>query len=172
MDQISTAPADNTTLSDYAGNRSGTKSGILEFVTFAIDDDHYGVDIMSVREIKGWSGVSPLAGQPDYVRGVLNLRGAVIPIIDLRCRLGQGMTEATATHIVLIVAIGKRLVGLLADQVLDIVAYEAQKIQPVPRVSSETAADLLAGLIATEEGMITLIDLPTLFGDDVESAAA
>src|SRR5690348_10719258 len=73
-----------------------------EFISFAIGNDQYGVDIMSVREIKGWSEITPLPNQPDYVRGVLNLRGAMVPIIDLRCRFGQGLTEATPLHIMII----------------------------------------------------------------------
>ena len=144
-----------------AGARSN-EAGIQEFVTFAIGDDRYGVDIMSVREIKGWSGVSPLAGQPDFVRGVLNLRGVMVPIVDLRCRFGQGMTDATATHIVIIVSIADQLVGLLADQVLDIVPYEANKIQPVPRVTRYCDANLFGGLLTDDDGMITLIDLSHL----------
>jgi len=87
-------------------------NGNTEFISFAIGNDQYGVDIMAVREIKGWSGVTHLPRQPDYVRGVMNLRGVMVPIIDLRRRLGQGATEATPTHIVIIVAIGERLVGM------------------------------------------------------------
>src|SRR5215469_18859387 len=74
-----------------------------EFISFAIGDDQYGVDIMAVREIKGWTAITHLPKQPDYVRGVLNLRGVIVPIIDLRCRFSQGMTEATSLHIVIIV---------------------------------------------------------------------
>ena len=84
-----------------------------QFISFAIGDDQYGVDIMAVREIKGWSQITHLPKQPDYVRGVLNLRGVIVPIIDLRCRFGQGLTEATPLHIVIIVQIGPRQVGLL-----------------------------------------------------------
>src|ERR1700750_1162444 len=92
-----------------------------QFISFAIGDDQYGVDIMAVREIKGWSEITHLPKQPDYVRGVLNLRGVIVPIIDLRCRFGQGLTEATPLHIVIIVQIGTRQVGLLAGRVLDLV---------------------------------------------------
>src|SRR5277367_1268068 len=105
-----------------------------QVVSFAIGDDHYGVDIMAVREIKGWTEITHLPRQPDYVRGVLNLRGVIVPIIDLRCRFGQGLTQATALHIVIIVQIGARPIGLLADRVLDIVALDASQIQPVPRI--------------------------------------
>jgi hypothetical protein len=85
--------------------------GVVEFISFAIGDSQYGVQITAVREIKGWSGVTHLPKQPDYMRGVLNLRGAMVPIIDLRCRFGQGSTEATPMHIVIIVQID----DLLAD---------------------------------------------------------
>ena len=67
-----------------------------ELISFAIGEEQYGVDIMAVREIKGWSEINHLPGQPDYVRGVLNLRGVMVPIIDLRCRLGEGLTDATS----------------------------------------------------------------------------
>jgi purine-binding chemotaxis protein CheW len=130
-----------------------------QFITFAIGSDQYGVDIMSVREIKGWSDITHLPKQPDFVRGVLNLRGVMVPIIDLRCRFGQGMTEATPMHIVIIVQIGARQVGLLGDRVLDIVSIDPAQIQPVPRVAQTTRIDFLAGLVTIESGMIALIDL-------------
>src|SRR4249919_3712110 len=111
-------------------------TGSVQYVTFAIGDDQYGVDIMAVREIKGWSEITHLPKQPEYVRGVLNLRGVIVPIIDLRCRFGQGLTDATALHIVIIVQIASRQVGLLADRVLDIVSFETTQVQPVPRVAN------------------------------------
>jgi purine-binding chemotaxis protein CheW len=133
-----------------------------QFISFAIGDDQYGVDIMAVREIKGWSEITHLPKQPDYVRGVLNLRGVIVPIIDLRCRFGQGLTEATPLHIVIIVQIGSRQVGLLADRVLDIVSLDASQIQPVPRVVRGSRVDFLSGLVTVDNAMIALIDLSNL----------
>ena len=133
-----------------------------QFVSFAIGADQYGVDIMSVREIRGWAEITHLPKQPDYVRGVLNLRGAIVPIVDLRCRFGQGLTETTALHIVIIVQIGGRQVGLIGDRVLDIVSIDASQIQPVPRTAQGASADFLAGLVTSEDAMIALIDLPHL----------
>ena len=135
---------------------------IIEFISFAIGEDQYGVDIMSVREIKGWSEITPLPNQPEYVRGVLNLRGAMVPIIDLRCRFGQGLTEATPLHVVIVVQIDANLIGLLADRVLDIVAFETTKVQAVPRLSHAARADFLSGLLTIESGMIAMIDLTAL----------
>jgi purine-binding chemotaxis protein CheW len=131
-------------------------------ISFAIGDDQYGVDIMAVREIKGWSEITHLPRQPDYVRGVLNLRGVIVPIIDLRCRFGQGLTDATPLHVVIIVQIASRQVGLLADRVLDIVSFEPSQVQPVPKVAKSARADFLSGLVTIENQMLALIDLPNL----------
>jgi purine-binding chemotaxis protein CheW len=141
---------------------------MAEFISFAIGDDQYGVDIMAVREIKEWSNVTHLPKQPDYVRGVLNLRGVMVPIIDLRCRFGQGLTESTPMHIVIIVQIEGRQVGLLADRVLDIVSFEASKIQAVPKIAAASRTGFLSGLVTIEDAMIALIDLPNLLTAAVE----
>ena len=92
-------------------NGSPGATGLTQFISFAIGDDQYGVDIMAVREIKGWSQITQLPRQPDYMRGVLNLRGVMVPIIDLRCRFGQGVTESTPMHIIIIVQIEGRQIG-------------------------------------------------------------
>jgi purine-binding chemotaxis protein CheW len=143
-----------------------------ELISFAIGDEQYGVDIMAVREIKGWSDITHLPRQPDYVRGVLNLRGIMVPIIDLRSRFGEGVTEATPLHIVIIVQAAGRQVGLLADRVLDIVAFENSQVQPVPRVSGESALSFLSGLINCDAGMIALIDIDNLLEMNGAPAAA
>ena len=142
-----------------ASESSGDKSIATELISFAIGSDQYGVDIMAVREIKGWSEITHLPKQPDYVRGVLNLRGVMVPIIDLRCRFGQGLTEATPMHIVIIVQVEDMQVGLLADRVLDIVSFEASQVQPVPRAAQSARIDFLSGLVTIEGGMIAIIDL-------------
>jgi purine-binding chemotaxis protein CheW len=133
-----------------------------ELISFAIGGEQYGVDIMAVREIKGWSDITHLPRQPDYVRGVLNLRGIMVPIIDLRSRFGEGMTDATPLHIVIIVQAGSRQVGLLADRVLDIVAFESSQVRPVPRVTDGSALTFLSGLINCDAGMIALINIDHL----------
>jgi len=152
------------------GRSDNERSSALptQFISFAIGDDQYGVDIMAVREIKGWSEITHLPKQPEYVRGVLNLRGAIVLIVDLRCRFGQGLTEATPLHIVIIVQVGTRQVGLLADRVLDIVSTEISQIQPVPRIANTTRISFLSGLVTIESGMIALIDLPNLLSSQID----
>ena len=147
-----------------------------QLISFAIGDDQYGVDIMAVREIKGWTDITPLPRQSEYVRGVLNLRGVIVPIVDLRCRFGQGLTKATPLHIVIIVQIANKPIGLLADRVLDIVSLDETQIKPVPRVAQSSRVSFLSGLVTTETGMIAMIDLPNLLtmqiGDETDNANA
>jgi purine-binding chemotaxis protein CheW len=145
-------------------------AGRNEFISFAIGDEQYGVNIMAVREIKEWSNVTHLPKQPDYVRGVLNLRGVMVPIVDLRCRFGEGITESTPMHIVIIVQIEGRQVGLLADRVLDIVSFETSKIQAVPEVAADARASFLSGLISIEGAMLALVDLPNLLTSESDGA--
>jgi purine-binding chemotaxis protein CheW len=151
-----------------AANARSAANAPTQLISFAIGDDQYGVDIMAVREIKGWTDITHLPKQPDYVRGVLNLRGIIVPIIDLRCRFGQGFTEATALHIVIIVQIGTKPIGLLADRVLDIVSLDPSQIQPVPRIAQASRVEFLSGLVTIEGAMIALIDLPNLLSLAVE----
>jgi purine-binding chemotaxis protein CheW len=148
---------------EMAGDAGAARGDVLrQFISFAIGDDQYGVDIMAVREIKGWSQINPLPGQPDYMRGVLNLRGVMVPIVDLRCRFGQGTTNATPIHVVIVVQISGRPIGLLADQVLDIIDVEPARIQPVPRIADMARTDFLSGLVNIDSGMVALIDLVRL----------
>jgi purine-binding chemotaxis protein CheW len=155
---------------DLAARTNGNAAA-SQFISFAIGDDQYGVDIMAVREIKGWTQIKRLPGQPDYVRGVLNLRGVIVPIVDLRCRFGLGSTEATPLHIVIIVQIESRLIGLLADRVLDIVSLDPSQLQRVPRVAEDARSDFLSSLANVDGGLIALIDLPSLVSVNSSEAA-
>ena len=151
-----------------AANGARAETIPSQLISFAIGDDQYGVDIMAVREIKGWTDITPLPRQPQYVRGVLNLRGVIVPIIDLRCRFGQGLTQATPLHIVIIVHVASKPIGLLADRVLDIVALDATQIKPVPRVAQAQRLNFLSGLVTNESAMIALIDLANLLSLPVD----
>src|SRR3974390_225137 len=117
---------------DWRSNQSESLgSGRVEVISFSIGEEQSGVDIMAVREIKGWTEITHLPKQPDYVRGVLNLRGVMVPIIDLRCRFGQGTTEATPYHVVIVVQVEQRLIGLLAARRLAIPPFRPSQVHPV-----------------------------------------
>jgi purine-binding chemotaxis protein CheW len=141
-----------------------------QFITFAIGDDHYGIDIMAVREIKNWTAIRHLPHQPAYVRGICSLRGAFIPIVDLRCRFGQGLTEPTPLHVFIIVQIGRQQVGLLADRVSDIVSVERANIKPVPEVEGTRGLGFLSGLVTIDNATVGLIDLDSILATAASAA--
>ncbi|MGG7567580.1 chemotaxis protein CheW [Rhodovulum sp. DZ06] len=142
-----------------------------QYVTFMVGDRAYGVDIVQVREIKQWSPTTGLPNQPHYTRGVLNLRGTIVPVHDLRARFGGALTEATETHVVVIVWIGDQTVGVLVDAVSDIVTVSVDDIRPVPDSSPEADVSSISGLVNTEDHMVALLDLVNLFGTQRDFAA-
>ncbi|PPQ26258.1 chemotaxis protein CheW [Rhodopila globiformis] len=141
-----------------------------QFITFRIGDEEYGIDIMVVREIKGWAETTMIPNAPSHVRGVINLRGVVVPIFDLRARFGMGLTETTRMHVVIIVATGKRIVGLLVDAVSDIISVSPSAIRPVPEMGLPANDHFLEGLVALDDRMVTLVALSGLFGQQAAPA--
>jgi purine-binding chemotaxis protein CheW len=142
-----------------------------QHVTFLVGDRVYGVDIRQVREIKQWSPTTALPNQPSYTRGVLNLRGTIVPVHDLRARFGGAATEATETHVVVIVAIGEQTVGVLVDAVSDIVSVALDDVRPVPASAGDGDRSAIAGLVNTDNGMVALLDLAELFAPAGQIAA-
>ena len=151
------------------GTMSGPQQAAVEnprqFITFTLDAQEYGVDIMRVREIKGWTDTTALPQSPSYVRGVINLRGIIVPILDLRARFGMGTTQPTRMHVVIIVITDTRTTGLLVDAVSDIITVEPGTIRPVPRMDEMPTEDsFLDGLVALDDRMVTLVSLDGLIG--------
>jgi len=137
-----------------------------QFISFTVAGEEYGVDIMAIREIKGWSPATALPEAPPYVRGVIDLRGAIVPIIDVRARFHGGLTEVTPTHVILVVAIDELMVGLLADAVVDIVTVAAGSIKPVPDLDQHEQCAFLAGIVSVEGRMVILLDLQHMLDRD------
>lgn len=142
-----------------------------QYVTFTNGDRYYGVEIMRVREIRQWSPTSELPNQPPYTRGVLNIRGEVIPVHDLRARFGGSMTEATENHVVLIVAIDEQNVGILVDAVSDIATVLSSEIKPVLSGAQHSTEDAIIGLVSKNDIMVALVNLDRLFPKSERFAA-
>lgn len=137
-----------------------------QFISFTVGTEEYGIDIMAIREIKGWTPTTTLPEAPEHVRGVIDLRGSIVPIIDLRARFRRGRTEVTPTHVILVVAIQEMMVGLLADAVVDIVTVASSDIQPVPNLDHQGHQGYLSGIVSVEGRMVVLLDLDSLIGPD------
>ena len=171
----------NTRLTDYErlpdANTPAGSADTQQFVYFTIGDQHYCVDIMAVREIRAWTGATSLPNSAAYVRGVINLRGAIVPVIDLRIRFGQGVSEPTACNVVIIVAIGDTQNGLLVDGVSDILTVQASDIAPIPEMEGEDRNPFFKGLVLGQEKLMAVIALDQLVaqrngGQSANSAAA
>lgn len=144
-----------------------------QLITFQIGEQYLGVDIMAIREIRAWSSTTLLPHVPDYVRGVVNLRGTVLPVIDLSARLGWGPSEPTARHVIIVVRIADQLQGLIVDAVNDIVSINSEDLQPAPAIT-EGGTIALEGLIPVEDRMVMVLSLEALAleGDPLRHAEA
>ena len=165
MSQLATtAAAGQVSASRSRGMMKGDEASLSsnEYLTFAIDQQYYGIDILSVREIRAWTEVTNLPNTPDYVRGIINLRGTIVPIYDLRVRLGGGRTTPTSTHVVIVVEAINGTFGLLVDSVSDILSIDERDLQAVPETDIEADYRFLSALVAREERMVSIIDLDRL----------
>jgi purine-binding chemotaxis protein CheW len=142
-----------------------------ELISFGIGEQEYCVDIMSVREIRGWSPATPLPQTPDYMRGVINLRGAVLPIMDLAMRLGLPASEITVRSVIIVIKVEERLVGLLVDAVSDILSITNDLIQPTPDVACDRVRSFIRGLITIDGRMISEIAIERLLPEREALAA-
>ena len=142
-----------------------------EFVTFFIGEQEYCIDIMSLREIRGWTPATALPDSPKYVRGVINLRGSVLPIVDLAKKLELEATEPSERSVVMITQIGSQIIGLLADAVSDILTIDHNTIQTPPDLNRDPTQSFVTGLVALEHRMISIINLDNILAT-VQSEAA
>lgn len=145
--------------------------GGRELIAFRIGDQEFTVNVMSVREIRGWTQAMPMPHTPAYVMGVINLRGAVLPIVDLSLRLGMKAAEPTARHVIIVVQVRDRIVGLLVDAVSDILTVTDDLIQPTPEIASDLERSFARGILAIQGRMICMIELESIF-PETESEAA
>lgn len=145
---------------------------LRELITFEVEGQVFGLDIMAIREIRAWSPTTRLPRVPSYVAGVVNLRGTVLPVIDLAARLGWHATEPTPRHAIIVTQQGAQISGWIVDAVSDIVTLASDALQPPPPTSSgDTVVPFLEGLAAIEDRMVMVLNLAAL-SDGAEIAEA
>ena len=143
---------------DYSNGTQVNAQNSLQLIAFSIGEQTYGVEITTVREIRAWNGATPLPNTREYVRGVINLRGTIVPIFDLRARFGDGQTSPTKNHVVVVMSVGDKWVGILVDAVSDILTVSKEDIHNVPEGNS-VDTELLNGIVTHDSRMVGLIDL-------------
>lgn len=132
-----------------------------QLITFQIGEQCLGVDIMAVREIRAWAPATPLPNAAPCLKGVVNLRGVVLPLFDLRERLGWGVTDASGRHVIIVVQTGAQQIGLIVDAVNDIVTLDSAEVQPVPE-NSRHEDGVLSGLAHHGDRMVLIMSLDAL----------
>ncbi len=145
--------------------------GSRELIAFRIGGQEFCVNIMSVREIRGWTQATALPHAPSYVLGVINLRGAVLPIVDMSIRLGMKPAEPTPRHVIIVVQVKTKVIGLLVDAVSDILTVTDDTIQPTPEISSDLEKQYARGILAIDKRMICLVELSALFSETESEVA-
>ncbi|HEX2200350.1 MAG TPA: chemotaxis protein CheW [Burkholderiales bacterium] len=147
-----------------------------EYLTFSLGGEEYAVNILQVQEIRAYERVTRIANMPAFIKGVMNLRGTVVPVVDLRVRFNVGSAEYGASTIVIVINIGARTIGMVVDGVSDVVSLKAADVRPAPQIAGVLAAEFLEGVAILDKRMLILVDIHGLMSSRemglLESAAA
>jgi purine-binding chemotaxis protein CheW len=157
-------------------NGNGPGEGSHQVLTFVLGNETYGVDILRVQEIRGWSAVTKIPHAPSHVLGVLNLRGSIVPIVDLRMRFSLDRAEYTTVTVIIVVSVmsaaGRRDFGVVVDGVSDVVDVNTAEVKAAPELGAKGATDYIRGLVPVSERMVVLLDIDRLIGNDMTSLAS
>lgn len=137
-----------------------------EFLTFTLGHEEYAIDILRVQEIRGYDQVTAIANSPPFIKGVINLRGAIVPIIDLRIKFNLATVTYDQFTVVIILNVMKRIIGVVVDSVSDVIALAHDAIKPPPEFGSTFNTEYLKGLATVEERMLILVDIEKLMSSD------
>ncbi|MGO4220307.1 chemotaxis protein CheW [Lysobacter sp. TAF61] len=148
-----------------------------EYLTFALGEEEYGVEILKVQEIRGYDTVTRLPDAPDYIKGVINLRGTIVPVIDMRLKFRLARAEYNALTVMIVLNVADRVVGMVVDSVSDVIQLEAEQIRPVPDIGSAIDRQFITGIGTQGERMLILLEIERLMtsaemGLVAEAAAA
>ncbi|MBW6391390.1 MAG: chemotaxis protein CheW [Halomonas sp.] len=137
-----------------------------EFLVFSLGDEEYAVDILKVQEIRGYENVTRIANAPDFIKGVTNLRGVIVPIVDLRIKFHLDKVEYGGQTVVIVVNVEDRVVGIVVDGVSDVMTLSPDQIKPAPEFGVTLSSDFLSGLGSLEDRMLVIVDIDKLLTSD------
>lgn len=147
-----------------------------EYLTFRLGAEEYCIDILKVQEIRGYESVTSIANTPDFIKGVVNLRGNIVPIVDLRLKFRLPAVSYDSTTIVIILNLGKKMTGVVVDSVSDVIAVGTAQIKPAPRFGATINTEFISGMAMVDDRMLIVVDIEKLMSSDelqlTEHAAA
>lgn len=151
-------------------NRANIQAGVRQYLTFTLGGESYGVDILRVQEIRGWTPVTCIPNTPAYLRGMLNLRGSIVPIVDMRMRFNLEHAEFTPVTVVIVLTVegarGSRVIGVVVDSVSDVLDVTPGEIKPSPDFGGAIDTDFIKGLATANDEMVMLLDVDKMLTDD------
>lgn len=142
-------------------SKPGEESG-REYLAFSLGGEEYAVNILKVQEIRAYERVTRIANMPAYIKGVMNLRGAVVPVVDLRVRFNVGAAEFNASTIVIVINIGPRTIGMVVDGVSDVVILKTSDVRPAPQIAGVLTAEFLEGVAILDKRMLIIVEIDGL----------
>jgi len=145
---------------------SGSTHAVSEYLTFTLGNESYGIDILKVQEIRGYDTVTHIANAPDFIKGVINLRGVIVPIVDMRIKFSVGEPTYHEFTVVIIMNVLNRVIGMVVDSVSDVVALQPEQIRPAPEMGSALDTHYITGLGTLNEQMLILVDIEKLMSSD------
>jgi purine-binding chemotaxis protein CheW len=161
-------------MSENTGS-AAAKADSYQVLTFVLGSETYGVDILRVQEIRGWSSVTKIPHAPAHVLGVLNLRGSIVPVVDLRMRFNLERAEYKAVTVIIVLSVesatGRRDFGVVVDGVSDVVDVATAAVKPAPEMGARAATEHIRGLVSVAEHMVVLLDIDRLIGGDMMSGS-
>ena len=144
------------------GNAATQDKATGEYLTFVLGNEEYGIEILKVQEIRGYDNVTKIANTPDFIKGVVNLRGRIVPIVDLRIKFKLGKVEYDEFTVVIILNLNGRVVGIVVDGVSDVTALQESQVRDVPDLVSSIDTRYILGLASVDEHMLILVDIERL----------
>jgi purine-binding chemotaxis protein CheW len=145
-----------------AGEKTDSDTAGQEFLAFTLGKEEYGIDILKVQEIRGYEAVTRIANAPDFIKGVVNLRGIIVPIVDMRIKFNLGEPTYDQFTVVIILNIEGRVVGMVVDSVSDVTTLAREQIKPAPEMGTALNTDYLIGLGTIDQRMLILVDIDKL----------
>lgn len=151
---------------------SNGEDPVIQWVTFRLEEETYGVNVMQVQEVLRYTEIAPVPGAPDYVLGIINLRGSVVTVIDTRSRFGLPMSDVTDNSRIVIIEVDKQVLGILVDAVSEVVYLNQSEIEIAPNVGTEESAKFIQGVCHKDERLLILVELGKLLNEEELSEIA
>jgi purine-binding chemotaxis protein CheW len=136
-----------------------------QYLTFRLRDEEYGVEILKVQEIKGYTAITPVPNTPGYLKGVMNLRGTIVPVVDLRAKFGMEAAEYTAFTVIIVLTVGTKVMGLIVDAVSDVLNIPKTDIQATPDFGAQVDARFISGMAKAGDKLVVLLDIDRVLGE-------